>query len=234
LSADAIKKVQSVIREKFNSADTQYQNLYSEYARRIDAATGTNGKGMEMLTDYSKAYKAQSDPILNNLWGDGFTSQNPLDAQKAFKSGGLTFSSVGNTSASFKSFSDYAAVIGNGRIVPGSGAHKGGEVDIDGKIGDPIYAFAGGKVIDVVDQGSKGYGKKITIQDAQGNQYIYGHLSGFNVKKGQAIPAGYPIGLMGNTGNVVASKGGDGSHLHIEKRDSKGRVIALNTSTRLA
>lgn len=93
LSADAIKKVQSVIREKFNSADAQYQNLYSEYARRIDAVTNSQGKGNEMLTDYSKAYKAQSDPVLNNLWGDGFTTNSPLDLNKARSSGGLSFNS---------------------------------------------------------------------------------------------------------------------------------------------
>jgi hypothetical protein len=93
LTADAIKKVQGVIRDKFNSVDGQYQNLYSEYSRRIDAATGSQGKGTEMLTDYSKAYKAQSDPTLNNLWGDAFTTSSPFDLKKAKGSGGLTFNS---------------------------------------------------------------------------------------------------------------------------------------------
>lgn len=93
LSADAIKKVQGVIKEKHNSIEAQYQNLYSEYARRIDAATGATGKGTEMLTDYSKAFKAQSDPVLNNLWGDGFTTDSALDLNKARSSGGLSFDS---------------------------------------------------------------------------------------------------------------------------------------------
>jgi hypothetical protein len=46
-----------------------------------------------MLTDYSKAYKVQSDPTLNNLWGDAFTTSTPLDMNSLKGNAGLTFNS---------------------------------------------------------------------------------------------------------------------------------------------
>lgn len=143
-------------------------------------------------------------------------------------------SSGTNPKVSYGGFNDYAAQVGNGRVVTGSKYHTGGEVDIDGKIGDPIPAFRGGKVVEVVDQGNKAYGKKIVIEDTSGNKIIYGHLSSFNVKQGQVVSSGQVIGKMGNSGNVVALKGGDGSHLHIEMRDKSGKVLALRSNNSYA
>ena len=99
-------------------------------------------------------------------------------------------------------------------------------MDIDGKIGDPIPAFEGGKVI-AVNRSKSGYGNEVRIQNSRGEVTIYGHMSAFNVKPGQTIPAGYRIGSIGNTGNVVPMNGGDGSHLHIEKRDKNGKVVHI-------
>lgn len=134
-----------------------------------------------------------------------------------------------NPKASYGSVNSYAKNTGNGRIVTGSSRHRGPEVDIDGKIGDPIPAFEGGKVIAIRDTGNKDYGKHVIVENSRGERVYYAHLNAFNVKVGQQIPTGYRIGEMGNTGAVVASKGGDGSHLHIEKRDRNGRVIALDS-----
>jgi CHAP domain len=104
LSEDAIKKIQGVINQKYESVNGQYQNLYGEYSRRIDAATGVGGKGSEMLTDYSKAYTIQSDSTLNSLWGDGFTTSTPFDANKAFNSGGLGFNNGGSVPKNAQAF----------------------------------------------------------------------------------------------------------------------------------
>jgi hypothetical protein len=98
LTPEAIKNMQSVIQQKYASVATQYSNVFSEYSRRIDATAGQQGKGNEMLTDYSKAYTLQSDPTFNSIFdtvvgGGGFTTNTPLDANKAFNSGGLTFNS---------------------------------------------------------------------------------------------------------------------------------------------
>ncbi len=134
-----------------------------------------------------------------------------------------------NPKANYNSAKSYFSAVGNGRVVTGSKYHTGNQVDIDGKIGDPIPAYESGRVIAIKDSGSTGYGKHVIVENSRGERIIYGHLSGFNVKAGQTVPSGYSIGKMGNTGNVVALNGGDGSHLHIEKTDKNGRVIALDS-----
>lgn len=138
------------------------------------------------------------------------------------------FNSAGKPQAS--NITSYTSQVGNGKIVKGSEYHSGNEIDVDGKIGDPIPAYRGGVVVEVSDSGRQGYGRKIVIQDDQGNRTIYGHLQGFNVKKGQRVNSGQIIGKMGNSGKTVAGKGGDGSHLHIERRDKNNKVIALGRS----
>lgn len=135
------------------------------------------------------------------------------------------FNKAGNASASIGS---YAKSVGSGVIISGSPYHNGLERDIDGKIGDSIPAYKEGTVVKVIDNGKSGYGKEIVIQDSQGNRIVYGHLNSFSVKQGQQIAPGQVIGTIGNTGNVIASKGGDGSHLHIEQRDKNNKIIALS------
>jgi len=200
--------------------------------------------GAAISEQEEKFYKEQLPTLLDNestiksklrRFEELFNSIAPerLEAQSGLQEidPDVTGGSEGtNPKASFKSFNEYAQNTGNGHVMTGSKFHKGGEVDIDGKIGDPIPAFESGKVIAVKDSGNTGYGKHVIIQNSQGEQIIYGHLSGFNVKVGQTVQGGYAIGKMGNSGNVIAGKGGDGSHLHIEKRDGSGRVIALATN----
>ncbi len=99
----------SVIGTKFDVSSKQYQNLSSEYARRIDQATGKSGVGSQFLTDYAGASASDLDSLWNGLGGSNsgggsgsnggngnFTTSQPLDLNAAKKSGGLTFSSVGS------------------------------------------------------------------------------------------------------------------------------------------
>lgn len=62
------------------------------------------------------------------------------------------------------------------------------------------------------------YGWFIHINHYNGFGTTYSHLrpSSIVVSKGQAVAAGQKIAKCGNTGNVIAGKGGDGSHLHFE------------------
>lgn len=115
--------------------------------------------------------------------------------------------------------------IGTGEIMPGSPYHEGLDqyaIDIDGKIGDPVLPFVGGTVTSISKNRKGGYGISVVVTDAEGNEHLYGHLNAANVKQGQQVRPGQPIGEMGNTGNVIPGKGGDGSHLHY--RISKGGV----------
>jgi len=132
-----------------------------------------------------------------------------------------------NALASFKSFDEYAAKTGNGNIVSGSPYHKGFEVDIDGKIGDPVLSFSGGKVVEA-EQGDSGFGNTVVVETPDGQRVRYAHLDSIAVRPGQQVGAGTFLGGMGNTGSTIPLGEGDGSHLHIEARDMGGNLVSLD------
>jgi len=88
------------------------------------------------------------------------------------------------------------------------GYHTG--VDIDGSTGDSIRAAESGKVIFAGREG--GYGNLIKLDNGDGLQTWYGHLSKISVSVGESVEKGEVIGKMGSTGNST------GSHLHFEVR----------------
>ena len=222
--------------EVIDAAGANLQHGYEENGKRVGGA-GVDGyvspedynTGLEQWLDagytadsYYKNYKKFVNPANPQDYNyypkaSGLSMSaagKPVDINKALNSGGLTLDK-------------YAKNVGTGQIMAGSNKHTGGEVDIDGKINDLIPAFEGGKVIAIKDTGKADYGRSVWVQNSRGETYICGHLNAFNVKKGQTIPKGYKIGLMGNTGYVKAGPGGDGSHLHIEKRDKNGKVVHI-------
>ena len=81
-------------------------------------------------------------------------------------------------------------------------------IDISTDKGTPVVAPANGVVIEAKKAGTLGN----LIRIDHGLNYItrYGHLSKFNVKKGQVIKRGDVIGYVGNTGKST------GPHLHYE------------------
>ena len=90
----------------------------------------------------------------------------------------------------------------------GTRTHDG--VDIVARSGTPIIAAADGTVTRVMDQGKKGYGRRIDITHVDGFMTRYAHLSRWIVKPGQKVRKGQIIGYSGNTG------ASSGAHLHFE------------------
>ncbi len=80
----------------------------------------------------------------------------------------------------------------------------------------PAPAFKGGSVV-AVKKSNTGYGNEIRIRDAQGNTWIYGHLDKINVKEGDQVADGVPVGTMGDTGWAT------GVTLHLEARDKNNK-----------
>lgn len=106
---------------------------------------------------------------------------------------------------------------------------RGGEfhdgVDLDCAIGDPIYAAAAGIVEQNLSEAeSGGYGIKVYIRHPDGSATFYGHMSRSDVGYNQFVEAGQQIGACGNTGQVVAGPGGDGSHLHFGAEIGPGSI----------
>jgi LysM repeat protein len=88
----------------------------------------------------------------------------------------------------------------------GEGGHRG--LDIAAYTGAPIYAADAGAVTYSGPLG--GYGLAVIIDHGNGFQSLYGHLSVYYPRVGQAIKRGQAIGKMGSTGNST------GPHLHLE------------------
>jgi murein DD-endopeptidase MepM/ murein hydrolase activator NlpD len=85
--------------------------------------------------------------------------------------------------------------------------HSG--LDIANKTGTPVYAAAGGTVVEA-GWNSGGYGYQIVIDHGGGRKTRYAHLSKFAVSAGDEVGKGDNIGFVGSTGRST------GSHLHFE------------------
>lgn len=108
----------------------------------------------------------------------------------------------------FESYITSGFGLRNGRM------HNG--VDIALLVGDTVKSAFKGVVRLARWQG--GYGRTVIVRHDNGLETIYGHLSRYLVKEGQAVDPGTPIAKGGNSG---ASRG---SHLHFETR-FKGKPI---------
>ena len=97
--------------------------------------------------------------------------------------------------------------------------HRG--MDFSAPKGTPVYATGDGKVIRA-DNGSSGYGKHIRIDHGYGYKTLYGHLSKYNVDRGQKVKRGDLIGFVGNTGRSEAP------HLHYEVWKEEERINPIN------
>lgn len=99
--------------------------------------------------------------------------------------------------------------------------HKG--IDIANNTGTPVHAARQGVV--TYSGWSGAYGYLVEIAHRDGDSTRYAHNSRLLVKKGQVVPKGMRISLMGSTGRST------GPHLHFEIRRSGG--AAINPLSRL-
>jgi murein DD-endopeptidase MepM/ murein hydrolase activator NlpD len=93
--------------------------------------------------------------------------------------------------------------------------HSG--IDLAAPPGTPVFAADGGTVI-FAGWSNWGYGYSIVL--AHGSMLtLYGHLSRINVRCGQQVSAGTPIGAVGSSGQS------SGPHLHFEVRPGGGEPV---------
>ena len=93
--------------------------------------------------------------------------------------------------------------------------HKG--IDIANNVGTPIVAARDGIV--KFSGWSSGYGYLVELAHSDGSSTRYAHNSRLLVRKGQIVPQGVKISLMGSTGRST------GPHLHFEIRQRGGSAL---------
>jgi murein DD-endopeptidase MepM/ murein hydrolase activator NlpD len=84
--------------------------------------------------------------------------------------------------------------------------HEG--IDFAGKVGEPIYSTADGKVVAIKKNSSKGL--YVKIEHRGGYATIYAHCDKIMVKRGRKVKRGQVIAKMGNSGKSFDP------HLHYE------------------
>lgn len=94
------------------------------------------------------------------------------------------------------------------------GGHDG--VDLANRVGTPIFAVMGGKV--VASGPAQGYGQWIRIQHDDGSMTEYGHMSRRFVSVGARVKAGQRIAAVGSEGRST------GPHLHLRTYRSASRT----------
>jgi lipoprotein NlpD len=86
----------------------------------------------------------------------------------------------------------------SGRVLAGFSEATNKGVDIVGKVGDPVFASAGGRVV-YSGEGLRGYGKLVIIKHNQTYLSAYAHNSHLLVKEGQNVVRGQKIAEIGNS-----------------------------------
>lgn len=97
--------------------------------------------------------------------------------------------------------------------------HQG--IDFTAPKGTPIQATGDG-VVERVEKRSTGYGHNIIVNHGYGYKTLYGHMSRFDVKRGDKVKKGQQIGLVGNTGSSTAP------HCHYEVHYKGRKVNPIN------
>ncbi|MDL2345680.1 M23 family metallopeptidase, partial [Deinococcus sp. MIMF12] len=92
-----------------------------------------------------------------------------------------------------------------------------GGVDLAAPAGTPVYAAAGGTVL---ESGHGAYGLNV-LTGGGGTTLVYGHLSRAAVRTGQTVAPGDLLGFVGCTGICT------GPHLHFEVRPGGQAVDPL-------
>lgn len=104
----------------------------------------------------------------------------------------------------------------SGAVLSGFNEASNKGLDIDGRVGEPVYAAAAGKVV-YAGSGLRGYGKLIVIKHSQEYNSVYAHNDKLLVKEDDQVTQGQKIAELG-------SSEADRPKLHFEIR-KQGKAV---------
>lgn len=146
------------------------------------------------------------------------------DPSQQFYTGDINFQNELNRGAPFWPVPDSEITQ-----VPGGGfSHRNNSAWDFGTGGkrNPILAVYGG-IVESVDYDPNGGGNMLIIKTTNNKTNLYMHMHQIDVKKGQIIPAGKRVGLVGTTGHST------GEHLHLEFREADGYTRDWKTANNM-
>ena len=102
--------------------------------------------------------------------------------------------------------------------VAGASTFHGGQ-DFAAPRGTPVLAAGGGRVLRAWNDTKYGGGLSVIIKHDDGSKTGYAHLDAYQVRDGDVVQPGQPIGAVGATGRAT------GPHLHLTYRDPTGKKL---------
>lgn len=174
---------------------------------------GVDAQPDDDISEYFKLFRAQKFPDYEAYNESGFNQD-------------LSTSLKGSDVSNIKDWSSVETVIGKGTA---TGIEKGSDYwehgfdfVLSGGKGAEVPSPFSGEIITASKGYNGGFGNQVKIKLDSGEEIWLSHLDDINVKKGQRISQGEIIGKQGNTGNVIKSKGGTGTHLDITMKKPDG------------
>jgi murein DD-endopeptidase MepM/ murein hydrolase activator NlpD len=217
----------SSIAEKFG-ADAKDIAQFNGLAAGAPLAAGSTiiipgGELPSSSSDTSASSKSSEKTELKSSNKDTTSSD---DSAKSADSAAKTSSNSGKMNYSDESGNPYRGGGGaplHGFFVnplPGAiltqGLHGLDAVDLGAPSGTPIHAAAKGTVILARTGGwNGGYGNYVIIDNGNGVETLYAHMSSVKAETGETVSAGDVIGYVGMTGDAT------GPHLHFEVRGAQ-------------
>jgi murein DD-endopeptidase MepM/ murein hydrolase activator NlpD len=207
------------LREQLDLAKSSLVGQQQAKQQVLDQTRGQERAYQKLLAGQQKEEDQLEDEI-NKLDNEiaaklGNTKLKPAHGLLAYPMKGTLTQGYGNTG--FRSL--------------GYSFHNG--IDIAAAAGTPIYAAADGTV-EATGTGDGAYGNWVAIKHDTGKFAgkaiisLYGHMTSFRVKSGQAVKMGDLVGFEGNTGNTTRLLYGPhrGYHLHFTIFDARGFGVA--------
>jgi murein DD-endopeptidase MepM/ murein hydrolase activator NlpD len=239
-----IKELEVLLQTQQDNLKVQLKRLEELKEQLVQAQSSLNDqkRQKQALLDQTRGLEKNYQKLLatsNKEEADLQAEVNSLDSEIRSKLGNKT---IAPSSGSLAWPLDGVLTQGYGKTgftSLGYNSHNG--IDIAAPAGSPMYAAAGGTVLDT-DYSDTSYGNwaaiKHTITTASGSRQIvtlYGHMRTIKVVPGQIVEQGDLVGYEGNTGNTTKKLYGPerGYHLHFGVYDAEGFGIATGAYTKI-